>query len=516
MAGTNLIKQKYNSTSSNHVICIDETSLGAYGTLFLAIDLASRCVICHCYHSENLNQFLVVEALSMAIRQRSFLPPILIIHSDRGSIFKNETFSNFLTKEGIIHSRGSAEAHQNQVVERLNRTIKEILKGLLDPKWRVTKSKPLKQCTLSFLEFGDLVKKSIEIYNSKPHRSLDNRSPNNMEEALFHTHGNIHPKAVVLYDSKSLEYKAYQTKVLQDFDGDWERFFMNWLEESRSNHAESLSEIRLNQAEIVTTLKEKAAEALKQYETLYEKYHKIQKDLEQVLTEALMVKEAREAKESRKLARKGRKKRAIREVITLENLTLIFSLVKGRTAFQISRRRLGLILLYFTGLRVSNLLILTIQNVRDLFSEGKIKISLIKGGDSRFDLVVGSKDRKHLVKFFQTDLNNLSLGKDASGPLFTNKKEIVSLSRVYLDTELNSILQKASILLSKHIRTHSFRASYVTDWLEVHDIHEVQDLIGHKTIASTNIYRRSRLTPTKRSLMVQNRPNSSKKASSDD
>jgi len=516
---TNLILNNYNSTSSNHAIYVDETSLGAYGTLLLAQDSASRCIICHCYDSDSLSSHLVVETISEALRKRSFLPPILIIHSDRGTLFKNEVVASFLAEKGITHSRGSAEGHHNQVVERLNRSFKDILKTFLDKDWRRNKTNPLNHQNLSLSDFSDLVTKSIEFYNNRSHRSLQNSSPNEMEEALFKAHQGNHPDSLPLYTSDSLIYQDFQTKVLKDYHGDWERFFLEWREKSDYQHdivvtavKEKAAEAKARAAEAQVRAEALAAEAREQYETLYAKYHQIQKDLEMVLAESLLVKEARESREARKQAHKGRKKAPIREVISKEDLTLILSLVGGRSPFQISRRRLGLTLLYLTGLRVSNLLVLTIQNVRDLFFEGKIKIRLIKGGAPRFDLIISSADRKRLVKLHQVDLANLGIGKgkDPSGLIFTNQ-ENVPLSRVYLDTELNFILQKASVLLHKHIRTHSFRASYVTDWLEVHDIPVVQKLIGHRSISSTNEYNRGHLSIAKRTQLLKDRPDSSKR-----
>jgi site-specific recombinase XerD len=69
------------------------------------------------------------------------------------------------------------------------------------------------------------------------------------------------------------------------------------------------------------------------------------------------------------------------------------------------------------------------------------------------------------------------------------------LNRANFDNELNKILQKASALLGKHIRTHSLRASFVTDLLlnEI-PIHKVKEIVGHHDIKSTATYQRSSVT----------------------
>ena len=48
-----------------------------------------------------------------------------------------------------------------------------------------------------------------------------------------------------------------------------------------------------------------------------------------------------------------------------------------------SRKKAALILLYITGLRVSNLLLLKIHNIEDLFEKGSTTIPLIKRGSNK-------------------------------------------------------------------------------------------------------------------------------------
>ena len=513
-SGTNLVRQNYNSISTNHVICADITSLGAYGSLFLGVDLASRVIVFHCFQNRpsfDFDNLGVNKAITLGLRQRAFLPPTKIIHTDRGSEFKNETFALLLAKEGIIHSRGSSDGHQNQVVERLNRSLKDILKTFLAEDWRKTKKDPLKCFDISIEKFSALVTKSIEHYNNRPHRMLQYSTPNEMEEALFKENLGEHPKDLVLYNSDSIEYKDYQTRVINEYQGDWVRFFDAWLTESRENHGVVVTKLET----VIDNQVTQAAEAKEQYESLYSKYLLIQQDLERVLEESLIAKEARESKEARKTANKLRKKAPIRETITSADLKLILSFVKGRSSFQKARRRLSLVLLYMTGLRVSNLLNLTVTNVNDLFRLGKTKIRLIKDGDPRFNLVVSNKDRRHLVKDFIGDFTELSRHKNGLCLLITSQ-EGTSLGREYLDEELNVILKKASIQLEKHLRTHSFRASYVTDYLEIHDLHEVSQLVGHDSVSSTNAYNRNRLSIKDKKRLLKDRPIGLKRAPVDE
>lgn len=153
-------------------------------------------------------------------------------------------------------------------------------------------------------------------------------------------------------------------------------------------------------------------------------------------------------------------------------------LVKGQGALQTSRRRLALALLYFTGLRVSNLLLLKISHIHELLHSGKTTISLIKGGESRFPLIISTANRKYLKKHFEPDFETLRYSRTGDCVLFCNK-EGYPLRKEYFDKELNRILIRVSAVLEKHLRTHSFRVSYITDYLEEHQLHDVQELIGH-------------------------------------
>lgn len=117
-----VIKKNSLSSKTNHAICIDITDLGQKGELFVGIDLAARLYIMHCYKKEPLNVEDITQTFYMAFQHRAFLPPIKIIHSDRGSLFRNLTFQTFLEERNIEISRGSAKGHTNVVMERTFRS----------------------------------------------------------------------------------------------------------------------------------------------------------------------------------------------------------------------------------------------------------------------------------------------------------------------------------------------------------------------------------------------------------
>lgn len=71
-------------------------------------------------------------------------------------------------------------------------------------------------------------------------------------------------------------------------------------------------------------------------------------------------------------------------------------------------------------------------------------------------------------------------------PLFTTQVCFSkSIDRTSLEKELNAALTKASEMFRKHIRTHSFRATLITNYLQRTPIDIVKDVIGHRDIKTT-------------------------------
>lgn len=100
----------------------------------------------------------------------------------------------------------------------------------------------------------------------------------------------------------------------------------------------------------------------------------------------------------------------------------ILRLVNGRSDVIKSRRRLAIVILYLTGLKVSNPLILTVLNGRELFSVGTTTINLIKGGENDHKLVLTKKGCTFLKNFY-SDYENLSSNKKGSNLIFSAPKD---------------------------------------------------------------------------------------------
>ena len=369
--------QQYLPLSTNHAICIDITGLGRYKELFLGVDLAARNVLLYFYSNQPITSTQVCYTINEFARKKGFLPQINVIHSDRGSIFSNTEYYECIQSLGIKTSRGSAKAYQNQVVERLNRTIKDRLRLLLDPSWKKKREKvdPLKEIKYSFQEFSSLVNKGIEQYNQKPHKALSGLSPNQMEEALFLQHKGNHPKDLQLItanddSAQAVFIRQYKQEVAEKYKGKWERFFIEWRFKQEEFQGKVVEQVKEN--EKIARLR--AQELLDQYENLYHQHLKTQKQVELLHQQALQNQQERKEKEGRKLKRKQAKKQDLRQTIKPKEFELILSLVKGAYGFK-ERRRFKLVGIYITGLRVSNLLNLSVGQVKQLIGKGQNHIS---------------------------------------------------------------------------------------------------------------------------------------------
>ncbi len=119
--------------------------------------------------------------------------------------------------------------------------------------------------------------------------------------------------------------------------------------------------------------------------------------------------------------------------------------------------------------------------MKELFTTGSTVIPLIKGGAQRHTLTLSPYLASlsmgiSFVAGYTSDLKFLIKGKSLQDPFFSSALKLdVAIARETFDRELNNILKSASARLGKHLRTHSFRATLITDLLENTPIDVVKD-----------------------------------------
>jgi len=138
--------------------------------------------------------------------------------------------------------------------------------------------------------------------------------------------------------------------------------------------------------------------------------------------------------------------------------------------------------LYGCGLRVSELTTLKISDL--FFEEGFIRV-LGKGNKERFVPVNPTTEK--LVKVYLKAVRPLQKPqKEAADTVFLNRRGH-GLTRAMIFTIIKQLAKK--IALEKTISPHSFRHSFATHLLENGaDLRVIQQLLGHESITTTEIY----------------------------
>ena len=160
-----LIEKRF--TDVNQIWSSDTTylfCLGKYYYLVMIMDIYSRRIVGYnlANHMRAESNF---DALKMALLTRgiSHYHNMLIHHSDKGSQYASDLYTETLDEHGILISM-CEEVYENTHIERLNETIKNQYMN----RWYIT----------SEHELNEKIKETIYTYNYKrPHHSLSGFTP---------------------------------------------------------------------------------------------------------------------------------------------------------------------------------------------------------------------------------------------------------------------------------------------------------------------------------------------------
>jgi integrase/recombinase XerD len=147
------------------------------------------------------------------------------------------------------------------------------------------------------------------------------------------------------------------------------------------------------------------------------------------------------------------------------------------------RDRAMLETLYACGLRVSELVGLKISNL--FLAEALLKVEG-KGNKERL-VPIGGEAVKQLQIYLKYARPLLSkIDKSAEDTVFLNARG-KGLSRIWVFMVIKALAEKVG--LTKNISPHTFRHSFATHLVEGGaDLRVVQDLLGHESITTTEIY----------------------------
>lgn len=169
--------------------------------------------------------------------------------------------------------------------------------------------------------------------------------------------------------------------------------------------------------------------------------------------------------------------RHLPDTLSIEEIDRIIASIDDSTSKGL-RDKAILEVLYSCGLRVSELCDLKISDL--FFGEGYIRVT---GKGDKQRLVPISSIARDRIQLYLEHRPTSRLGEDA---LFLNNRA-TKLTRVMIFTIIKQATQRVGI--NKKISPHTFRHSFATHLLEGGaDIRQVQELLGHENILTTEIY----------------------------
>jgi site-specific recombinase XerD len=153
-------------------------------------------------------------------------------------------------------------------------------------------------------------------------------------------------------------------------------------------------------------------------------------------------------------------------------------------------------------MRVTNLQKVYYTHLNSLLN--KQSITQIKTGQSLIQQIYPwQSGYSKIISNVEADIKLLiDSKKDEEGPF--------TMSREHLNRGLNEVLKKASIVLGKHLRTHSFRINMATEIISQYSPVAAQKVLGHSNINTTMKYDRGGFSQREaaqviRSVVVPNR-----------
>ncbi|MCQ4872617.1 site-specific tyrosine recombinase XerD [Butyricimonas paravirosa] len=173
--------------------------------------------------------------------------------------------------------------------------------------------------------------------------------------------------------------------------------------------------------------------------------------------------------------------RSLPSVLSIEEIEAMINAV-DMTKQEGQRNKAILETLYSCGLRVSELVNLKLSQIN--FRTGYIKIEG-KGNKERI-VPLGAKAKDEIRCYLKKDRDRMKKARGFEDILFLNKMG-KSLSRVMIFNIIKETALRAG--LNKVVSPHTFRHSFASHLVNGGaDIRTVQDMLGHESILTTEIY----------------------------
>lgn len=173
--------------------------------------------------------------------------------------------------------------------------------------------------------------------------------------------------------------------------------------------------------------------------------------------------------------------RKLPETLSYEDILKLINAIDLSKA-EGTRNKAMLETLYSCGLRVSELIGLRISGL--YFDEGFIRI--VGKGDKERLVPIGKSAIKYINIYLDGIRNHIDIQSGHEDILFLNRRG-KQLTRVMIFTIIKQLAIVAGI--KKNISPHTFRHSFASHMVNAGaDLRAVQDMLGHESITTTEIY----------------------------
>lgn len=174
-------------------------------------------------------------------------------------------------------------------------------------------------------------------------------------------------------------------------------------------------------------------------------------------------------------------KRKLPVILSIEEIELMMAQI-DRSKPEGERNKTIIEVLYSCGLRVSELVNLELAHI--YWEEEYVRV-IGKGNKERL-IPIGSVALKQARLYYDGIRRHMEVAPGHSKYLFLNRRG-KQLTRVMIFTIVKDLAKKAGI--EKTISPHTFRHSFATHLVENGaDLRAVQDMLGHESITTTEIY----------------------------
>lgn len=431
--------------------------------------------------------------------------------------------------------------HGNQVAERLNRRLKQIMRGKtssfmgLDEKQ--SRKALNKLAKLKEDQVFTLTRETVDMYNSNPHKFLKKETPEAMEKILLQAESDgLVPTPIAMKESLIIESEfkelsgrtilaplepllAYsgseeaaqmlklRDDAVQHYNDKWAGL-VNAIVQSLSkifdkleiNNQKTLEAVESSKQDIISSIKEESENVINKQKceilTLKETIDSQSSSIKYLEEQGLLRELAEKQAAARREQRKTRKRLPIRDAATYPEFDAAIQVVnqndRYRSEFARARDVVSLPAIYLTGMRIGELEYCTRATLEGFLDADSVQLVVSKAHNKQRMVPLG-KTSNELAERYWSEISLLTQNKELTDLVFTAEGRRTPIERTWSSKRINGILTAAGKKVSNVLKAHSFRIGHINALIEIGGVETARELIGHNRIDTTDIYsRRSR------------------------